>query len=513
MDVGCNMEKMTTGINFNIFIIAYSTAVADTTEAGYQILDNRDNFRPDWREYWPIRNYITENVLSENEFYGFFSPRFLEKTGLSYDNLITYLNSRCLDFDVFTFSHQFDIGAFFQNVFYGGELMSPGFLDAAQRVFDRNSLDVNLGSLFMDSRTTVFSNYVVARPAYWRKWLELGEMVFSIAESNDPKDTLGSKLREATTYDGGVPRKVFVIEAIASLVLHLMENMRVHAYDTLQMPWAWSGQLGAFKDEAIHCDALKTAAIAQGRPRYEIAFRSISFDVLEKSRLIQKDTYMLRDPIYDAPNKTLLEAIPFGLTNIVEIGGFRGSLASAYKSKTSGCRWVCISDDKDHHAAMSRSCDSVVSTDTKFLIDQDLSEFSEADAWVFENTLEKMNAPWTLLAQIRKIIKSSACIVFSIQNSQHWYFQARLASGQFRYEPNTVMEASHLRLFTRTSILEMLKKTGYEMEHGVSVAREYADCSASISAIRGLAEAAGGDPDIAARDALAFHYVMRAVPV
>ena len=507
------MQKMIEVPNFNIFIIAYSNNIADATEAGYRILDNRDNSRPDWREYWPIRNFLLANTLDENDFYGFFSPRFPEKTGLSYDRLIIHLNSKFQDFDVFTFSHQFDIGAFFQNVFYGGELMSPGFLDASQRVFDRNRLDVHLGSLFMDSRTTIFSNYIVARPAYWRKWLELGEMVFSISESNDPTDSLGSKLREATTYDGGVPRKVFVIEAIASLVLHLMKNMRVHAYDTFQMPWAWSGQLGSFKKEAIYCDALKTAAIEQVRPQYADAFRSTSFDVLKKARLIQRDTYMLRDPVYDPLNKTLLDLIPMGLTNIVEIGGFRGSLASAYKNKVSGCNWVCINDDDDHRFAAARKCDSVISANINLAIDHDIKMFSQVDAWVFENTLEQMNDPWTLLSRIRKIIKADASIVFCIQNSQHWYFQARLASGQFRYEPNTVTETNHIRLFTRTSVLEMLKKAGFQMEHGVSVAREYSDSSASVSAIRALAESVGGDADIAASDALAYCYVMRAIHI
>src|SRR5580698_8445735 len=52
-------------------------------DPGFGVLDNSANERPDWFEYWPIRKFLLGEVLDENAFYGFLSPKFGLKIGLS----------------------------------------------------------------------------------------------------------------------------------------------------------------------------------------------------------------------------------------------------------------------------------------------------------------------------------------------------------------------------------------------------------------------------------------------
>ncbi len=52
-------------------------------DAGFEILDNSANERPDWFEYWPIRGFLLKETLDENAYYGFLSPQFKLKTGLT----------------------------------------------------------------------------------------------------------------------------------------------------------------------------------------------------------------------------------------------------------------------------------------------------------------------------------------------------------------------------------------------------------------------------------------------
>ena len=61
---------------------AYSQPVRDAIAPGWQVLDNLNNERPDWFEYWPIRRFLLGDELDEQAFYGFFSPKFSAKTGL-----------------------------------------------------------------------------------------------------------------------------------------------------------------------------------------------------------------------------------------------------------------------------------------------------------------------------------------------------------------------------------------------------------------------------------------------
>lgn len=492
--------------NINIFTIAYNQEIVENSEPGYLILDHTDNERSDWREYWPIRKYLLNHQLNEDEWYGFFSPRFNSKTGISYLDLTAYIKENCRDKDVCTFSPQVDIGAFFQNVYYGGEQMSPGFLDASQRILDRNQVDVDLGSLFMDSRTTVFSNYIVAKPIYWREWLRIGEMIFKISESPGDADPLKLKINEPTVYPGSVERKVFIIEALASLVLNINKNFRVHGYNPYVL--AWSSLVGEYKKEAAICDALKTAMSENPRSIFKENFKSISNSILTKGNLIAADPYMLKIEEYDQVNQTFIDLLPSNLKLVVELGCMRGSLAKVYKFKNNDTYWVGIDKDGDHLEAAKFACNETHCVDVEGLTASDFEKFKEADAWVLGRLLERLVDPWALLKNIVSVMKPNAILVFSIQNSQHWSVQAQICLGQFRYQDNTNIDKSYLRFFSRQTILEMLGQTGLKYHNGVSIIKNPTADVNYIAAIRALAQAVGQNADQSLQDSQAFEYVM-----
>lgn len=264
----------------NLYTIAYLSEHVTHLEAGYRYLDNLRNDRADWREYWPMRQFLLTENLDENAFYGFFSPRFAEKTGLSYDQVVTFIQSTPEDTDVVTFSPQVDIGAFFQNVFVGGELADPGFLITSQVCANLAGLSVDLTQLVMDSRCTVFSNFFVAKPAFWRRWLAFCELLFAVAEAH-PDSELGQALRYKTKYKEGVERKVFVVEGVVSLLLALDTQLKIQNYNPFQL--GWSAQLSRFREEAMICDALKTAIRHNQHSEYKVLYDKISQDVIQKT--------------------------------------------------------------------------------------------------------------------------------------------------------------------------------------------------------------------------------------
>ena len=65
-----------------VFIYQILTPLVSTRDLdpGFLVLDNSENARPDWFEYWPIRQFLLAKSLDENAFYGFLSPRFQSKT-------------------------------------------------------------------------------------------------------------------------------------------------------------------------------------------------------------------------------------------------------------------------------------------------------------------------------------------------------------------------------------------------------------------------------------------------
>ncbi len=266
----------------HLFIIAYSEATHAAVAPGWQILDNRANPRPDWYEYGPIRRFLLDQPLDENAFYGFFSPKFSHKTGLDRAAAEAFVAGHAAHADVLLFSPQPDMGAFFINVFEQGETFDPGLIDAYQQLLLSIGRAVPLRQLVMDSRQVCFSNYFVARPAFWREWLAVNEALFEACEG--PAGPLQAALTHTTTYPGAVQRKVFLMERAASLLLTVQPQWRSVAHNPFGMGWSMS-RFREHPNDAFTSDALKRAFRDTGWPQYMQAFAALRERFVAPARL------------------------------------------------------------------------------------------------------------------------------------------------------------------------------------------------------------------------------------
>ena len=260
--------------------IAYSVQSLAGIEPGYAVLDNLANPRPDWFEYWPIRQYLLPQTLDETAFYGFFSPKFGAKTNMQRADVIAVVQAHAQQVDVVLFCPQPDMGAFFLNVYEQGEFFDPGLIEAFEAFLRHIGQPVPLRALVMDSRQIVFSNYFVARPAFWRAWLARCEQFFAVCEG--PPCAMRDALIQATTYPGAVQRKVFLLERMASLILALEPKWRVHAANPFNFAWS-ALPFRQYPVEAAISDALKVAYREQSFPEYLTAYARIR-DTFKRQR-------------------------------------------------------------------------------------------------------------------------------------------------------------------------------------------------------------------------------------
>jgi hypothetical protein len=255
----------------HLYQIAYSEATRAAVEPGYALLDNLDNPRPDWFEYWPIRRFLLQQPLDEAAFYGFFSTKFSSKTGLGHAQVHAFVAEAAPRADVVLFSPLPAMGAAFLNVFEQSETFDPGFIDACTQWLAAIGHPVPLSQLVMDSRQVVFSNYFVARPAFWRQWLAFNETLFALCEGED--GALRRALCQPTTY-AGAQRKVFIQERTASLLLALQPHWRSVAHDPFGFGWS-ATRMREHPVDAFISDALKLAWREQRFPEYLSAFAQL----------------------------------------------------------------------------------------------------------------------------------------------------------------------------------------------------------------------------------------------
>jgi hypothetical protein len=236
-------------------------------DPGFEVLDNSANERPDWYEYWPIRKFLRSEPLDEDAYYGFLSPKFRLKTNLTSTLVRDFIAGADPATDVFLFSPSIHNSAYFLNVFEHGESEHPGLAKVAARFFEGIDPSVRIAELVSDSRNTVHSNYFIAKPRFWRAWLEVNERMFAIAET--PTDPLGEQLRTPTAYRGRaeVHMKIFIMERVATWLLTRDRRFAAQVRD----PFAARARIYKLP-VAIVCDALKIAYATQGRGQYRDVF-------------------------------------------------------------------------------------------------------------------------------------------------------------------------------------------------------------------------------------------------
>ncbi len=201
----------------NIFQIYYDESTRQALDPGFIPLDNCRPERPDWFEFWPIRKLLKETRLNDNSWYGVVSPRFTAKTGFTSSYITEALEAHHAQVDVALFSSTWDFIAYYTNVFEQGEVWHEGITEVAQQFYDAIGHPVNLAQLVHFSKNSVTSNYIVAKPNFWRRWLYFADKLLEVSESQTP---LGAILRGDTTYGPrAIPFKVFIQERLAPVIL------------------------------------------------------------------------------------------------------------------------------------------------------------------------------------------------------------------------------------------------------------------------------------------------------
>lgn len=222
---------------------------------------------------------------------------------------------------------------------------------------------------------------------------------------------------------------------------------------------------------------------------------------------------MEQTPVHEQHNVDLLTLIPSEVKTLVEIGCSSGALAREYKKINRHCHYIGVDIVPEYVKLAKRFCDTAIALDIETADSVFLREKLSSECWIFADSLEHLRDPWALLSKIRKIIPANGCIVACIPNAQHWSVQARLSIGDFRYQDMGLLDKTHLRWFTRATIVEMFENAGFQIVAGKPRILDEPDREKFLPLIHAMASSLGVDADLAVSDAIPFQHVVKAVPV
>jgi hypothetical protein len=266
--------------NIKIYQVFYSKQTSHNLDAEFVPLDNLSNERPDWSEYWPIRNLFQRNCFSEDDFIGVFSPKFFDKTQVSGKQVISFISQQSSDNELIAFSPYFDQNAFFLNIFEQGSFNYPGLMDTFKAATSLFFPTFQIDSFPMDSTSNIFCNYFAAKASFWKKWLEICDRIFRICE--DDIGDLSQMLNSNITYNSTLtPSKVFFIERVASLILATDPLIKRVFYNPTELPLS-NVPISRFPTELLILDALKIAFNKTNNGRFISTFSSKRIELLKK---------------------------------------------------------------------------------------------------------------------------------------------------------------------------------------------------------------------------------------
>lgn len=218
---------------------------------------------------------------------------------------------------------------------------------------------------------------------------------------------------------------------------------------------------------------------------------------------------MQQTPAHDNVNLDLLALIPPATRRVVEIGCANGALARAWRAQHPASEFIGVDIDPAYAARAAAHCTRAFAADVEQLPEAGFAELFPSDCWVFGDCLEHLRDPWLQLRRVRAHIDADGCVVTCIPNAQHWSVQWRLLSGNFRYEDSGLLDRTHIRWFTRQTMLEMFAETGWKVEQGAARNVQAPQQAQALAAVGAFAQACGLDPAQAQADATPIQYVFR----
>jgi methionine biosynthesis protein MetW len=180
------------------------------------------------------------------------------------------------------------------------------------------------------------------------------------------------------------------------------------------------------------------------------------------------------DGIFREPDEItdcLCRLIPRG-ARLLDIGCGTGVITHVLASEHD-CRIVGFEPDAARaELARARGLD----IRSEFATLDAVSRLEKFDVVLFADVLEHTPQPAELLKVAAAALKPGGCVVVSVPNVAHWSVRLNLLFGRFNFADTGIMDATHLRWFTRRTLLELLSRSGFRIEAHATTAGTWQNC-------------------------------------
>lgn len=163
---------------------------------------------------------------------------------------------------------------------------------------------------------------------------------------------------------------------------------------------------------------------------------------------------------YATARRELQRFVPPDATRLLDVGCYRGAFGAALKETRQVEVWG-VEPDEEACRVAAQKLDHAVAA--RFESDVDVPD-AYFDVVTFNDSLEHFADPMPPLALAKRKLRAGGVIICVIPNMRHVDSMLHLFFDKdWKYEQSGVRDATHLRFFTRKSMVRLFEDTGFTL--------------------------------------------------
>lgn len=163
-----------------------------------------------------------------------------------------------------------------------------------------------------------------------------------------------------------------------------------------------------------------------------------------------------RDP--DEVAMKIAHHVPRG-SRVLDVGCGTGCISELVAGQC-GAELLGLEPDSDRVAMAHRRGLDVIEG---YLTEEFFALHGKFDVILFVDVLEHLSSPGALLRTVLAGLNPGGRVIVSVPNIAHWSVRTRLLRGVFDYDRFGIMDATHLRWFTRRTLTALFERTGFDV--------------------------------------------------
>ena len=170
-------------------------------------------------------------------------------------------------------------------------------------------------------------------------------------------------------------------------------------------------------------------------------------------------------PYFDTLRDEIEALVPESPSLVMDVGCGKGVTSHWLKQIRPNITTVGVEIDKSVAAVAASVVDTVLVADLEKGLEALDSYKGRVDLLLLLDVLEHLHDPWARLKEFKTFLAPAGVVIASIPNVRNFkVLVPLLMKGEWRYQDAGILDRTHLRFFTRRTVLELFAGAGYEIQ-------------------------------------------------